>query len=450
MVASTGPSGPQTSHVTPLQPNRPTPDGVLTALRPVAQSAPLQIMRSALLPVAQLSVRSRIQLPQLSPSQQAFADALELRRYGSAHDEVNSELFSPADKVKPDTHPISRVHVADGDYVPYDEGGLKQPSAKQQPDSRPPSEVSDTGGSPYFAEGHAEAKPRHKEPEAEAHHTLTEYDLKLRELQKLNEQSRVENIFLREQLRVLEATLRQQTLSPPLPQVQQIAPEPYHLAALSTLRMNESYLKPLTESETRMSRFDLSQKSVRLTLPGLLAFLAVRNPTAHSIVTMPDSEWETRKQETNLAEHNKWLALALKQLFARPSPNTDAFERLVVNTVSPAQQIDGRWLFLRMQQPIIPLTGKQERSKYDDFKDATYLVAGTDIVTTFATLGVLISDFQALPPLYASQENGLLHALLHHFGKVCPEKAEALADELAVHEAGGIPFAHSQQQLVKP
>lgn len=66
----------------------------------------------------------------------------------------------------------------------------------------------------------------------------------------------------------------------------------------------------------------------------------------------------------------------------------------------------------------------------------------------YAKAAVLLSDFKALPALYVSQQNAILHALLHHFEKVCPTKAEELADELAVAEAGGIAFNHSQEQLL--
>ena len=120
----------------------------------------------------------------------------------------------------------------------------------------------------------------------------------------------------------------------------------------------------------------------------------------------------------------------------------------MVNTVSPEQQLDGRWLFERMQKPIIALTGKEERAKYEDFKAASYFVAGDPAVSVYAKAAVLLSDFKALPALYVSQQNAILHALLHHFEKVCPTKAEELADELAVAEAGGIAFNHSQEQLL--
>ena len=60
----------------------------------------------------------------------------------------------------------------------------------------------------------------------------------------------------------------------------------------------------------------------------------------------------------------------------------------------------------------------------------------------------MISDFKALPSLYVNQENAVLHALLHHFAKVSPTKANELQDELAVEEAGGVAFRHSEAQLV--
>ena len=83
-------------------------------------------------------------------------------------------------------------------------------------------------------------------------------------------------------------------------------------------------------------------KSVRLILPRLLSFLAVRNEWAHTIVTSSDGEWDSLHGRANMeyAPHNKWLAYTLKQLFARPSANTAAFESLVIDLAAPEHQID--------------------------------------------------------------------------------------------------------------
>ena len=124
-------------------------------------------------------------------------------------------------------------------------------------------------------------------------------------------------------------------------------------------------------------------KAVRVALPGLRSFFSLRNPRAHEIITMPLDDWKEiqRRGAGDYEAHNKWLAFALKQLMVRPSSGTEAFESLVVNTVAPEQQLDGRWLFERMQKPIIALTGKEERAKYEDFKAASYFVGGDAAVS---------------------------------------------------------------------
>ena len=129
------------------------------------------------------------------------------------------------------------------------------------------------------------------------------------------------------------------------------------------MRLLENALKPLTDAETRLARFEVEPKAVRVALPSLRSFLSLRNPRAYEIITMPQGDWAEiqRRGAGDYEAHNKWLAFALKQLFVRPSSSTEAFESLVVNTVSPEQQLDGRWLFERMQKPIIALTGNRKK-----------------------------------------------------------------------------------------
>ena len=79
MVAGSGPSGPMAPHVTPLQANRPTCANDQTALRPVPQTAPVQMMPPA--PAASQRLRTaNPQMPQLSELQRGFLDVLERQR----------------------------------------------------------------------------------------------------------------------------------------------------------------------------------------------------------------------------------------------------------------------------------------------------------------------------------------------------------------------------------
>ena len=211
----------------------------------------------------------------------------------------------------------------------------------------------------------------------------------------------------------------------------------------------ELALRPLSEAEAKGLVFDVEPKSVRLVLPRLMSFLAVRNEWAYRIITSSDDLW-TEVQAAGsevMGRHNKWLAYTLKQLFLRPSANTSAFEALVLNEAELDRQIDGKWLWKRMQQPVIALTGQEERARFDTFQGETYLVAGASTAENFANTAIMISDFKALPSIYTDQRNGILHALLHQFAKLCPTKANELQDDLAVAEAGGIRFAHTEAQL---
>ena len=92
----------------------------------------------------------------------------------------------------------------------------------------------------------------------------------------------------------------------------------------------------------------------------------MRNDWAYRIVTCDDDMWKEMQSAGAevLARHNKWIAYVLKQLFLRPSANTSAFEALVLNEAVLDRQIDGRWLWFRMQQPVIALTGQAERDKF--------------------------------------------------------------------------------------
>ena len=217
-------------------------------------------------------------------------------------------------------------------------------------------------------------------------------------------------------------------------------------------RRDEYALKPLSESETRTIRFVVEPKSVRLIFERLLSFFAVRNKRAFEIVSFSDAEWEEIQRDAAAAEkydpHNKWLAFTLKQLFDRPSDFTDAFEALVIGTAPVSQQIDGRWIFKRMQKPIVALSSKETRAQHDAFNTDTYLTPGASAVHVLSSIALLRSDFEALPLLYTEQPNALVHALLLHFARVCPLKAEELDNELAVDEAGGYPFKHTLEQLV--
>ena len=52
-----------------------------------------------------------------------------------------------------------------------------------------------------------------------------------------------------------------------------------------------------------------------------------------------------------------------------------------------------------MQKPVIPLTGQEERARFENFQAESYLVPGASTAECFANLPTLISDFKALPPL---------------------------------------------------
>ena len=54
----------------------------------------------------------------------------------------------------------------------------------------------------------------------------------------------------------------------------------------------EIALRPLSESEAKGLTFDVEPKSVRLVLPRLLSFFAVRNDWAYRIITCDDAMWE--------------------------------------------------------------------------------------------------------------------------------------------------------------
>ena len=48
----------------------------------------------------------------------------------------------------------------------------------------------------------------------------------------------------------------------------------------------------------------------------------------------------------------------------------------MIDLAAPEHQIDGRWLFKRMQKPVIPLTGQEERARFENFQAESYLVPG--------------------------------------------------------------------------
>ena len=75
----------------------------------------------------------------------------------------------------------------------------------------------------------------------------------------------------------------------------------------------------------------------------------------------------------------------------RPSANTTAFEALVINKAELDRQIDDRWLWRRIQLPVIALTGQEERAKFETFQSEAYLVAGASTAENFANTATLIS-----------------------------------------------------------
>ena len=217
-------------------------------------------------------------------------------------------------------------------------------------------------------------------------------------------------------------------------------------------REEEMYLKPVYASEVSALTFDVEPRSFRLNKSHLLAYLAVRNPVVHEICLMTEAKWEEVNAEPasrlRLQPHNRWLAFTLKMLFQRPSVNTTAFEMLILAPSPAMQQIDGRWLMKRLEEPVLPYTGKQLRERNDEFVDAVYLVPGAPPMESCAAIASLKLDFEALPTIYAALPNAYLHALLSHFHKICPTKSEELSDELVIEETGGVNFRHNEAQLI--
>ena len=137
MVAVRGPPGPLDPHVTPLQADRSTYDSDQTALHPVPQTAPGQLlmMRPAQPSGRQPVSTSGRQLPRLSPTQQAFADALERRRLDPTRldsadvkikiEPVSSAKFIPPPRSVTGEDGAAMMHDTNG-YEPFSESGRAQ------------------------------------------------------------------------------------------------------------------------------------------------------------------------------------------------------------------------------------------------------------------------------------------------------------------------------------
>ena len=434
MAAMPGPFGPladpalQDPLATPLRTNL-SPQVGGTELRSVSFSAPAGNLRAT--PSSRLII--------LSPSQQAFVDKLQaaqafadqstkLPNAGAPNMEVKNEpMLTEVGDVKHELNPA-------------------------------------VGGEANMPDFHGRAHERDVSFEDHAEQMLTlsaEHDEELRSIKE--EMLAAQDALLAEKLRsVREEMLARQDAMLAENQRLQRAVADYGATKLSgsDLRSRESAesrrdeyaLKPLTESETKTIRFEVEPKSVRLISERLQSFLAVRNRRAFEIIFFSDEEWDEIQRHATTAEkydpHNKWLAFTLKQLFVRPSDYTSAFEALVIGTAPISQQIDGRWIYKRMQRPIIALSSAETRALHDSFNTDTYLTPGASVVHAFSGIALLRSDFEALPPLYTQQPNALVHALLLHFAKVCPLKAEELDNDLAVDEAGGYAFKHTIDQLI--
>ena len=110
----------------------------------------------------------------------------------------------------------------------------------------------------------------------------------------LEEWSRMEVQSLREEVSRLQGELVTRDNSATLaganpPSLATTAPSPL---STPSSQLRESALKPLTDSETRLTSFEVEPKGVRLILPSLHSFLAVRNAKAHQIITMSQDEWD--------------------------------------------------------------------------------------------------------------------------------------------------------------
>ena len=211
-------------------------------------------------------------------------------------------------------------------------------------------------------------------------------------------------------------------------------------------RQEEYYTKPLSSAEVAPLTFTIEPSEVRLAIPKILAFLAVRNPKAYELLMLSETQLHEAAGEYGL--HDRWLAFSLKQMFNRPCDYTNAFEQLVLGTANMEKQISGHYIFHRLKEPIVAQSGKDKREMYELFLATTYLKPGESLMLVYASIAKLWSDFDALPAYVVNMPNAATHALIHHFMGVNPTKAEEIEDELVIDEAGGPPFRYSKDQLV--
>ena len=211
-------------------------------------------------------------------------------------------------------------------------------------------------------------------------------------------------------------------------------------------RQEEYYTKPLSAAEVAPLTFTIEPSEVRLAIPKIQAFLAVRNPKAYELLML--SETQLHEAAGVYGLHDRWLAFSLKQMFNRPCEYTNAFEQLVLGTASMEKQISGHFIFHRLKEPIVAQSGKDKREMYARFLATAYLKPGDSLMLVYASIAKLWSDFDALPEYVVNMPNAATHALIHHFMGVHPTKAEEIEDELVIDEAGGPPFRYSKDQLV--
>ena len=278
MVARSGPPGPMAPHVTPLQANRPTCASDQTALRPVPQTAPVQMMHSA--PAASQPVRTAsLQIPQLSPSQQAFVEALERQRLGSTRvDSTRVKIKTePVSSTKPVPSPssVKRERSAattthdTGGYEPYTESARAGPAgpaemAPVEEDVEPTLLLSEHADKMLsLAAEHEEELQAARQYMEQEMHAMAEENQRLRAALDASATH--------------SATIPQCVASPSTWSSSQPSNDLLSVAKQQAAhaRCVDAALKPLTESEAKGLVFNLDPKSVRLILPRLLSFLAV-------------------------------------------------------------------------------------------------------------------------------------------------------------------------------